>query len=160
MPTPAAHIAVPPTRIADAAPSATGRRVVAAVVAIVALGILVLAAALDPSPAGLGTHQRLGMAPCGWIVLMDTPCPTCGMTTAFAHAADGNLLASAATQPLGAVLALATAMTLLVAIFVAVTGSRVGHVFRGLWTGWTMWIVGGFALLSWGYKILTFKGLL
>lgn len=160
MTTPVAHAAAPPSQIADDEPSVVARRLIGLVVAIVALAILVLAAFLEPSPAGLGTHRQLRMAPCGWIVLMDTPCPTCGMTTAFAHAANGNLLSSAATQPLGAAIAVATAMALLVGAFVAATGSAIGGVFRRLWSSWTIWILAAFALASWGFKIMTFKGLL
>ena len=61
---------------------------------------------------------------CGWITAMNLPCPTCGMTTAFAHAANGDMLASLGTQPLGFVLAIATAMSLLLGTYVAATGSR------------------------------------
>ena len=100
------------------------------------------------------------MAPCGWIVLMETPCPTCGMTTAFAHAANGNLLAAVRTQPFGSALAVATAMALLISIHVALTGSRLGGLFARMWRPRTIWVLGSFAIVSWGYKILSYKGLL
>ncbi len=61
------------------------RRVVGAGVAVGAVSLLGVAAWLDPSPEGLGTHSQLSLPPCGWILTMDLPCPTCGMTTAFAH---------------------------------------------------------------------------
>ena len=138
----------------------TKRRVLAMVVAIGAATLLGLAAYLEPSPTGLGTHTQLAMPTCGWIVTMDLPCPTCGMTTAFAYAANGNLLRSAGAQPLGAVLALLTAMTLLVAGYVVVTGSVIGSAFAGLWSGRVAWILAVVATAAWAYKVLAYKGLL
>ncbi|MEE8154678.1 MAG: DUF2752 domain-containing protein [Phycisphaerales bacterium] len=139
----------------------TRRRLVAVAVALAAATILGLAAYLDPSPTGLGTHTQLPAMPtCGWIVTMDLPCPTCGMTTAFAHAANGNLLAALGAQPLGAVLALATAMTLIVGGFTAVTGSRVGSIFATLWGRKAAWILAGGATGAWVYKVLVYRELL
>ena len=83
------------------------RRLIALAIAAAAASVLGVAAYLEPSPAGLGTHsQLLNLPSCGWIAAMDIPCPTCGMTTAFSHVADGNLLAAVITQPLGALLAM------------------------------------------------------
>jgi hypothetical protein len=130
----------------------------AALIAFGGLAVLSLAAWLQPAGEGLGTHESLGLPPCGWIMLMDTPCPTCGMTTAFSHAADGRLLTALATQPLGAMLALATAMTVLVAGYVAATGSRVGHLFAGLLNKRTMWLLLAVLLVSWLYKVGSYRG--
>ncbi len=132
----------------------------AAVVAMAAATILGLAAYLEPSPTGLGTHTQLAMPTCGWIVTMDLPCPTCGMTTAFAHAANGNPVAALGAQPMGAALALVTAMALLVAGYVAVTGSVVGSIFGRLWSGRTAWILAVAVTAAWAYKVLVYKGLL
>ena len=82
---------------------------VAAAVALAAAGPLVLAAWLEPAAAGLGTHEQLGLPACGWVAAAGIPCPSCGMTTAFAHAARGDLLGSFLVQPAGAILALAAA---------------------------------------------------
>lgn len=47
-------------------------------------GLLGLARTLQPAPGGYGTHQQLGLPPCTSIALWGTPCPACGMTTAWA----------------------------------------------------------------------------
>lgn len=52
---------------------------------------LVLACRLKPDPAGHGTHQQLGLPPCTMLVLFGRPCPTCGMTTSWAHLVRGRL---------------------------------------------------------------------
>lgn len=137
------------------------RRLIGATVAMAAAALLGLAAYLSPSPSGLGTHsQLLNLPPCGWIATMDVPCPTCGMTTAFAHAAEGNFVGSFLAQPLGAVLALVAAMVLVVGLYVAATGSRVASLLAGLWSGRVAWGIGGFAAAAWIYKILSYKGIL
>ncbi len=138
----------------------TRRRLIALAVILAAATVLGLAAYLEPSPTGLGTHTQLSMPTCGWIVTMDLPCPTCGMTTAFAHAANGNVFRSLATQPFGALLALGTAMTFLVAGYVAITGSMIGSIVATLWSRRVAWILAIVALSAWAYKVLAYKGLL
>ncbi len=136
------------------------RRWIGAAVALAAAVVLGVAAYLEPSPLGIGTHTQLGGPTCGWLVIMDIPCPTCGMTTAFAHAADGNLWAAFRTQPMGAVLAVGTAAALLIGVYVAVTGSRVVGMFGRLWGRRTAWALGIAFGGGWVYKLLVYKGLL
>ena len=121
-------------------------------------GILGLAAFLQPSSTGLGTHSQLALPACGWITLLDVPCPTCGMTTAFAHAADGHLPAAFAVQPAGALLAVAIAVALLVGAYVAATGSRVAALFGSLWGRRSAWALGIGFPAAWIYKVLVYKG--
>lgn len=149
-----------PSRAAACEPTAVmrRRRILAGLVALGGLAVLSLAAWLKPASEGVGTHETLGLPPCGWIMLMDTPCPTCGMTTAFSHAADGHLLAAMATQPLGALLALGTAMTVLIAGYIAGTGSRIGHLFAGLLNKRTMWLLLGVLLAAWLFKVGSYRG--
>jgi hypothetical protein len=69
-------------------------------------GVLALAAYLKPDPRGFGTHCQLGFGPCGVLIMTGYPCPTCGMTTAFAHAVRGHLLRAFLDQPAGLAMAL------------------------------------------------------
>ncbi len=140
--------------------SSRQRRLVGAVVAVCAAGLLGVAAWLTPSSAGIGTHEQLMLPECGWITLMDMPCPTCGMTTAFAYAAEGQLWTSFLTQPLGSLLAISTAMALLVGIHVAVTGSRLGSLLTRLWGRRSGWIIALLIVVSWMYKVLSHKGMI
>ncbi len=155
--------ASPIDRVAPAAASPTSmsdgaRRAIAGVVLAACMAVLVVAAVLEPSPTGMGTHERLGLPPCGWIVLGDLPCPTCGMTTAFAHAANGELLQSFLAQPLGCVLAILTAMIAVSSIHVVITGSRLGGTLTGLFTRKVAWALGFAVLASWMFKIGRHKG--
>ena len=115
-------------------------RALAALIALGAATPLAIAATLTPAVQGHGTHEALGLPACGWALMAGVPCPSCGMTTAFSWAVRGDLLQSAWVQPMGFVLALAAAMTVVAGLWAAVTGAAVQRpiaaiVVRG-WVGW------------------------
>ena len=148
---------IAPPIVAD---SPARRRLISLAVAIPCAIVLGLAAYMTPAADGHGTHVQLNLPECGWITMADLPCPSCGMTTAFAHAANGDLLSSLRTQPMGAMLALVTAMALVLSIYIAITGSKVGSVFRQFWGRWSIWYGVAFAIAAWVYKILSHRGIL
>jgi hypothetical protein len=157
----ASQPAVPVRDTSRAMSSTFGRRMIALAVFVMCAAVLGVAAWLTPSESGIGTHRVMNLPPCTWVAMADIPCPTCGMTTAFAHAADGNLVASFLAQPLGCVLAIATAMALLLGLHVALTGSLIGRALGGRLLGRrTGWAIAGAVLAAWGFKILSYKGLL
>ena len=84
--------------------------------------LFALAARLDPEPDGYGTHKQLGLPGCWFVQELEIRCPSCGMTTAWAHLMNANLLASLKANTGGFLLAL---MSLLAAPWLlarAVTG--------------------------------------
>ncbi len=117
--------------------------------------VLLIAAGLDYDPAGHGTHTQLGMPACGWAVTLDFPCPTCGMTTSFTAAADAEPIRAFRTQPLGAVLALATAGLFWGGLWQALTGDRLGAIALRWLQPRTLWLLGALAAASWVFKIVT-----
>ena len=157
----ASHVAAPSSPLAKKRrPAATvGERILAAILAVCILAVLVTAACLTPSPAGLGTHRQLGMSTCGWIVTMDRPCPTCGMTTAFSCAANRRPLDALRAQPFAAFGAVAAATTFWGALHVAVFGSGLGFLTaRIVLRPRVLWPLGVAWAASWVYKVLTFPG--
>ncbi len=72
-------------------------------IALVSAPAIVFATArgLEPDPRGHGTHEQLGLAPCGFLARTGRPCPGCGVTTSLALLARGRLRAAALHQPLG-----------------------------------------------------------
>lgn len=136
---------------------AAAHRLSAGVVVAAAGALLATAAWLDPDPAGLGTHEQLGIPACGWPHGLGVPCPTCGMTTAFALAAEGRIGPALACQPAGAVLAIATAAAGLLALHVVVTGSSVMPILRRLGGGWVWWGLGALILGAWAWKIAVLR---
>ena len=64
---------------------------------------------LEPDPRGFGTHERLGLPPCSFRMLVGKPCPSCGMTTSFSHFVRGRFTASAEANFAGFCLAVVCA---------------------------------------------------
>jgi hypothetical protein len=101
-------------------------RLTAAAVLLGCLGLLAVAAWLEPAQAGLSTHTQLGLSGCAWQADHGGPCPSCGMTTAFALAAEGRLAASFVAQPAAALLAVLTAAAVWGSAWVLWSGSAAG----------------------------------
>lgn len=97
-------------------------RLLALAIAAGSLAVLLTAAWLVPSADGVGTHQALGMQPCGFLMQTGLPCPGCGMTTSFSYAVRGRMIASFIAQPFGMLLCVLTAAAFWSALYVAVTG--------------------------------------
>lgn len=71
------------------------------------LSLFVIASCLTPDRQGYGTHQQLGLPPCSIRTLFEIPCPTCGMTTSFAHFVRGDLVGACRVNPAGLLVACA-----------------------------------------------------
>jgi len=63
--------------------------------------IILTAVRLRPHTSGSGTHQQLGLPACSFQVRTGMPCPSCGMTTAFAATAHGQFALALAAHPFG-----------------------------------------------------------
>ena len=134
-----------------------GRRLTAGFVTAATGTVLGVAAYLKPAEAGVGTHSQLNLPPCSWVINFNLPCPTCGMTTSFAHAADGNLLQSFLTQPAGFILAILTAAAFLISLYVLFTGSTIVSLYARLWGRSVIWLGAVILISAWAYKILVFR---
>lgn len=125
--------------------------------ALAAAAPLVVGAWLTPNSVGHGTHTQLGLPPCGWVVAFGRPCPTCGMTTAFTHAAHGRLDLAFVAQPAGTVLAVLAAGLFWVGLHTMVTGSRAAPMLvaglRGRHAVGLVLVI----LAGWGVTIMTFR---
>jgi hypothetical protein len=135
------------------------QRLLSAVLATGMGTVLGLAAYMSPDSAGHGTHEQIGLPPCAWAVQFDAPCMTCGMTTAYAHAAEGDLLGSLTTQPMGMLLAVGTAVGFWFALYVALTGSRAGVMAGQLLRPKSLFLMAGLAGVAWIYKFITWQGI-
>lgn len=90
--------------------------------AATAITLLIVAGTLEPSRSGMGTHHQLGLPPCSLRMLAGIRCPSCGMTTSWAHFMNGNPIDSAKSNLGGMMLAC-------FAIASAIIGARIA------WTG-------------------------
>ncbi len=127
----------------------------AGIIALGCLTVLVVAAVLRPDPSGMGTHQQLGLPPCGFKSVFGLPCPTCGMTTSFTNAAHAHPVAAVQAQPFGAILALISAITFWLSLHVAITGSTLGLTAGQLIGPRLPWLLIGGLLAGWSYTLLT-----
>lgn len=107
---------------AEPAAVAPGARLISGICLCASSAVLGVACWLRPAAEGLGTHQRLGLPACGLMQICGIPCPSCGMTTAFAYAVRGELVHSFLTQPMGALMAVATAAIAIVSAYGLATG--------------------------------------
>ncbi|MCA9250052.1 MAG: DUF2752 domain-containing protein [Phycisphaerales bacterium] len=133
-------------------------RINATFAVVVTTALLAVSVLLTPDPNGFDTHSQLGLARCSWPATYGIPCPTCGMTTSFALMVRGRVIQSFTTQPLGAMLALATFGVLLLGIRALFTG-RSWRINTYRCTPLRI-ICGGvlITLAAWGYKILITRG--
>ena len=115
------------TAVTQATTKNTGRRVlsVRSGLAVLGLGLatlLAIAAWLEPNPRGRGTHQQLGLPPCSFVMLLDMPCPACGMTTSWAHFVRGQWPSALRANVGGTMLAALAAVTMVWSLVSAATG--------------------------------------
>src|SRR5438046_2858890 len=113
-----------------AQPLSAAAQAVALLISGACLAVLLVAARLNPNPAGESTHTQLGMNACQFLAQTGLPCPSCGMTTSFAWFVRGNLLASLYVQPMGTVLAALTALTFWAAVYIGLTGKPFARLMR------------------------------
>jgi hypothetical protein len=130
-------------------------RLVAGLVLAGSLGLLIVAALLQPDPAGMGTHEQMGLPACGFKTATSLPCVSCGMTTSFAHAANGQLLTAFSVQPLGALLALITATLVWISALAMAMGQSLAPLGRALGQPRTVVVLLSLAGLAWAYTLTT-----
>ena len=130
-------------------------RALAAAVALTASVCFGALARIQPDHRGHGTHEQLGLEPCGWPLQYGIPCPTCGCTTAACQLVHGHVLAAVVTQPFGAAVA---AVGTLLGIHATLCLLR-GRSFVDLLVRipFWRWVSGGVLLLlaSWAYTYAT-----
>ena len=136
--------------VADAR-AAFGRRIRGSLIMGPCIAVLAVAGRLHPSGAGYGTHRELGLPTCGFLAQTGYPCPSCGMTTAFADMAHARCVDAFLAQPFGVVLFAAVAVLAAVGLGELATGRDVIRYLRpGAW--WAVVTISGM-LLGWGFKI-------
>lgn len=134
-------------------------RAAAALVSAGCLLVLLIAAYLEPDPAGVGTTTRLGIRPCGFLQQTGLPCAACGMTTSFNHFVRGQWIRSIWVQPMGFVLAVATVATFWGATYIAATGRPAHRLLRRLPGAKLLVAAAAMGIVAWGWKIaLTLGG--
>lgn len=131
--------------------SALKNRLIALCVFVPTLAVLLTAGGLRPDHRGLGTHTQLGLKPCGFEASTGFPCATCGMTTSFTLTADGRFFDAFVNQPAGMVLAILTAMAVIVSGWALWSGMSLAALTSALWRPRVVLCLIGVVVLGWVY---------
>jgi len=113
------------------------------------IAVLAVALAIEPDVRGHGTHTQLGLPPCGFLLLTGSPCPGCGLTTAFAHGIRGQWSMAASANPLGLALFFVVSACIPLGLAAALRSWSIGEVVDRF--GLNRWAlaVAGCAIVVW-----------
>jgi len=119
--------------------------------------VLIISRTLRPSPNGWGTHEQLGLPACMFLKLTGFPCPGCGLTTSFAHAARLNFYDAFLAQPFGLIAFCLTLLSIPFMLFLM--HRRIGwmDILYARITNLSFYWLLAIYLGSWIYKIAAIK---
>ena len=126
---------------------------------LAALGLILLvglgvAGWLEPDARGFGTHQQLGLPPCTFRTLFGVRCPSCGMTTAWAHTVRGQIGAAVRANAGGTVLALIVVFVAPWLLIAALRGRQPAWPSGEVWLVAVAGIVVLITLIDWATRLL------
>ena len=135
-----------------------GDKLFAAVMALLTGGILGLSIWLTPDQRGFGTHEQLGLSPCLHYVQQGVPCVSCGMTTAFAYGARGQVLSAWDSNPGGLILFGCTLLLFGSAIHSLLTGRPLLRIITWPSVRYGVVLVVVVTLLAWWLRFRALQG--
>jgi Protein of unknown function (DUF2752) len=109
---------------------------------------------LRPDGRGIGTHEQLGLPPCGFVLAFGLPCPSCGFTTTFTLAAHLRPVEAFVNQPFGFLLFVVTVLSIPLSLVAAVRGISLLAISDPWPWGKMVLVVLAAWLAAWGYKCL------
>jgi Protein of unknown function (DUF2752) len=115
--------------------------------------LLTMARWLTPAANGWGTHQQLGLPPCFFHQMTGLPCPTCGMTTSFAHTVRLHFYEAFVAQPFGFLACLITASLIPASLVLMRRRVPWMKVMTARGSNTVMYVLIVFFLVAWVYKI-------
>jgi hypothetical protein len=116
--------------------------------------LLLAAATLAPDPRGHGTHEQLGLPPCTYYLVFGRPCPSCGMTTAWAWLAHGQPAEAFRVNAGGTLLAIVAALSVPWLLAAAALGRRPRWTPNRTMNTWLGVAIGLITLIQWGWRLL------
>jgi hypothetical protein len=119
----------------------------------VALSVLVTARWLEPDPTGVGTHVQLGLPPCAFLYFTKLPCPTCGLTTSFAHMARLQVTQAFQAHWLGPPLFALTAVTVALCAWGCAAGMTIANAIERLRLARLVAIIAAAAVIVWVVRL-------
>ena len=126
---------------------------------LIASASLVTARLLQPAPRGVGTHEQLGLPPCAFLHLTGVPCPSCGLTTSFAHAARLHFQEAFFAQPFGLITFCLMALSIPLSLYLIYSRTPWDRLIYSAKSNKALYALIALYLLSWLYKIAAMKWL-
>ena len=126
-------------------------------ISLLAIGLLALlgvAAIVRPDAQGRGTHQQFGLPPCTFRVVFGLPCPTCGMTTAWAYLVRGELGSAFAANVGGALTGMLAVALVPWLLCSAAWGRWLGRALNSKVVGWMAVGITLVTLIDWSLRLL------
>ena len=122
-----------------------------------AIAVLVVARSVEPSATGIGTHEQLGLPPCLFFKLTGVPCPSCGLTTSFAHAARLQFYDALVTQPFGLGVFFLTVLFIPLSCYLIYRRVPAERLLYGRWSNPVLYTLVVLYSLGWIYKIIVMR---
>ena len=126
-------------------------------VIIISSTIIAISRFLEPSVRGIGTHEQLGLPPCPFFHLTGIPCPGCGLTTSFAHAARLNFYEALVAQPFGLLLFVILTLSIPFSIILLRYRINLSQLLIPRVKAIATYLLIVFCLISWIYKIVVMR---
>lgn len=117
------------------------------------LAVFAVAVMLSPDPAGHGTHQQLGLPPCGFLSVTGYPCPGCGLTTAFTHLVRFEIVGAVRANPFGVPLFLVSLATVPLALVGLVKAWPVVDTLERFWFDRVLLMLSFASMFAWVGKL-------
>ena len=136
-------------------PNRPWMRVMLAVSGLSLLGLFGVARFLSPDPSGFGTHEQLGMMPCGFKLMFGIPCPSCGMTTSWSWLVRGEISHACQTHFGGVLLGVFCGVLAIGSIASGIRGRWFPCLPSGFWWGLVLGGIGVAILGTWFLKLWT-----
>jgi len=137
--------------------SSLSEKVLQAVAAVFCVLVIGVSVYLEPDPRGYGTHEQLGFPPCSLAEAFHFPCPTCGLTTSFAHMGDLEPVEGFLVQPLGFLGFVFVVVVVLAAVVSVPLGISWLPLLRRVNWPVTVWVAVGVGVASWVFEIIRWK---
>lgn len=116
--------------------------------------ILFVSYLLTPDARGYGTHEHLFLPPCYFKYFLNISCPACGLTTAFAYLAKGQLFEAFHTHWMSPLIFILFVFLFLYSLICLVRGKSFWSLFQNKWVPtFSSFIVLGM-LLCWIVKLV------
>jgi hypothetical protein len=108
---------------------------------------------LTPDARGMGTHRQLGLPPCMTFYWTGVPCPSCGMTTAWAYGMRGEFYSAMKANVAGLVLLGQALFSAPVLFLIAFRGTPTSHRWFSRVSIWCSMAAIGIAIIQWALRL-------